>query len=125
MLPSFAHQTITILHPSFITERGSEKANYTEPASLTVVEGCILEPLPSRDAQGDREAVLHEWHLMAPPGTVLASVDMVLLGRVTAEELEAYDGQRLGVHGDPQDWDSPTGLVDYIEARVRSWQHGD
>lgn len=125
MLPSFAHHTITILHPTFIDERGSQKANYALPESLTVVEDCILEPLPSQDAQGDREAVLHEWHLMAPPGTVLRSEDQVLLGEVTLAALPTLPlDRRLGVHGDPQVWDSPTGAVDYVEARVRSWEHG-
>lgn len=125
MLPSFAHHTVTILHPTFDSERGSQKANYAVPASLTVVEGCILEPLASQDAQGNREATLHEWHLMAPPGTVIVSADQILLGAVLPENLGAYTGQRLGVHGDPQEWSSPTGALDYIEMRLRSWVHGD
>lgn len=124
MLPSFSHHTVTILKPTFVNERGSRKADYGTPAQLLVVEECILEPLPSQDAKGDREAVLHEWDLKVPPGTPLVSSDMVLLGVVTADTFPSYDGQRLGVHGDPQAWDSPTGLVDYLQARVREWDHG-
>lgn len=118
MLPSFAHHEIRIVHPTMVNDHGSEVPQYVydpeDESTYEVVEGCIMEPLESQDADGDRAAVLHNWHLMAPPGTSLSSSDLVI-----------FDGVKLGVHGEPQEWEGPTSLTDYLEAHLRTWIHGN
>lgn len=124
MLPSFAHHTVTRIRPTWVLERGSQKADYANPTSLLTIRGCILEPLPSQDAAGDQEATLFEQHLMLPPRSDLISTDLVVVGEVTLAEWPTWLGVKYGVHGDPQQVESPTGVTDYMECRIRVWVHG-
>jgi hypothetical protein len=123
-LPAFAHHTVTRVRPTWILERGSQKADYDHPASLLTIWGCILEPLPSADAAGDQAATLFEQHLMLPPGSDLTATDLVVFGVVSIVDWPTWVGVKYGVHGDPQRVGSPTGAVDYMECRVRAWVHG-
>lgn len=124
MLPSWANQTITRIRPTWFKERGSQKANYDNPASLLIVEGCILEPVASQDARGDREATLFEYHLMLPPESDLLATDLVVEGALSLAGYPAFVGVKYGVHGNPARVKAPMGLTDYIDCRVRVWVHG-
>ena len=121
MLASFAHQTVTRVRPAWVTERGSQKADYVHPASLLVIDGCVVEPVPSQDARGDREATMFEQHLMLPPGSDLKATDLVLLGAVKLADYATFTGTKYGVHGEPEDADSPSGNLAYMECRIRVW----
>ena len=44
MLPSFATQTITIIRPTFVDERGSLVPDWDNPEKTIKVDGCSVQP---------------------------------------------------------------------------------
>lgn len=125
MLPSWANQTVTRIRPAWVTQRGSQKANYENPASLLVIEHCVLEPVDSQDTRGDREATLYEKQLLLPPGSDLRATDLIVEGALALADYPSFVGVKYSVNGEPLVVYSPLGLADYMECRIRAWVHGD
>jgi hypothetical protein len=43
-LPPIATDTITIVHPVIVTDHGAQVPDWSQPATVTTVEGCSVQP---------------------------------------------------------------------------------
>lgn len=102
MLPSWATQTITVVEPTLIDDRGTQVADYDDPASETDITGCSVQPGASAEVLAARQGVSIRWTVYAPPSVA-----------VTAHSAVRYEGNLYDVDGEPQRWSSPTGGLDH------------
>lgn len=104
MLPSFAADTITIVEPVLVDDRGTTVADWTQPpASETEVTGCSVQPGASSEALGGRQGVTVRWTVYAP-----------LSAPVTAHSGVLWHGTLYQVDGEPARWASPTGALGHL-----------
>lgn len=94
MLPSFARQTVNILTPSLIEERGEMVEDWATPESVTV-SGCSVQP-----GSGDRDfehanGVTADYTVYLPPDAVVP--------RRARVALPTTDGQFI-ILGEPEPW---------------------
>lgn len=109
---SFMTADIEVLTPVIVTERGAERADWTqEPTTTTVVPDCSIQPGSPTETLGDRDASEVRWTVFAPPGI---AVDAYSAVRIM--------GDRYQVDGEPQRWVSPTGDLDHTVIRLVDWK---
>lgn len=107
----FAHQTVQLIHPTSVTERGSTRYDYTTAPTTETIERCIMDPQESGEADN---GVLYEYTLRAPAGTNITEFDHV-----------RFKGIDYEVVGKPKVLESPLGLVDGVTANLRTWRYGN
>lgn len=111
MLPSFARKTVTIERAPYIDSRGTQVRDWSQAAAHEVA-GCIVQPVSGSTAWTDpTQAVTVRATLWLPP-----SADVQADDRVTV------DGSRYRIEGAPMAWQSPTGVIDHIEAALVDWR---
>lgn len=111
------NQTVTVLKPAWVAERGNQIPDW-DYATKATVTGCRLQPAQgdevhfsgssSTDGGTARDAVITRFKLFGPPG-----MDVSALDRVT------FRGRTFEVEGPPQHWPSPTGLLVHTELYLR------
>jgi hypothetical protein len=116
---SFANQTITILKPNYIVERGDSIVDWSNPTRLTQ-DRCRLQPrvrdevyFAGTNDQGGvaRDAVLRAYVVFAPYETPITEYDAV-----------EYKGGRFEVEGMVRPWLSATGDLAHIEFIIQEIQ---
>ena len=112
MLPSFASQEITVVHPVWTTDaRNVRKPDYGPAAGRTPVPGCSVQPGASPELVTDgRDTTAIRWTVLAPPSIVVEATDAV-----------EYRGRLYKVDGEPMVWDSPTGALDHVALFLIDW----
>lgn len=111
MLPSFARQTVTRLRATYIEQRGTSVRDWSNPDRLEIA-GCSLQgSTGSTTWNDDRHPSAADATLYAPPGADIADADRI-----------EYRGTVYAVDGIPVEWESPTGAVDHVEARLVTWR---
>lgn len=113
---SFKNQTITVLRPTLIVERGDEVPDWSLPPAQHLIAGCRLQPMSADEvlfsgAGGGgtaRNAVVSRWRLLLPADADLHEHDRV-----------RYEGNDYEVDGLVQHWPSPTGALAHGEAVLR------
>lgn len=100
---SFATDTVTAVHPAWITDHGSQVADW-DNATTDDVTGCRMQPRTGAEILDHRDAVTSRWLLMAPAGSPIYPRD-----RIRWRD-DDYD-----IEGYPQDQPSPTGDLDHME----------
>ena len=111
MLPSWAADTITIVRPSWVEERGKKVPDYRTPAETVTVTGCSVQPAGTSETLTARQAESVRLTVYAPPGTVIGAHDAV-----------DFDGVRYAVDGRSQAWRSPTGAASNVIAYLIDWE---
>ncbi len=111
MLPSWASDAVTIIEPSWVTDRGKSVPDYGSPASQTVVRGCSVQPGAGVENTQARQNVIVRHTAYLPAGT-----------SVTAHSKVRFNGVDYGVDGPPDVWQSPTGAVSHVVARLVDWK---
>ena len=110
MLPSFCRDTVTIKRAQMVDKRGTIVADWLNPQVFTI-GGCSVQPSTStRDFDGRTLGILEEWTLYAPTGADLRAGDRVVWRDTTFE-----------INGAPMPWESPTGRVSHVYARLTEW----
>ena len=115
MLPSFASETVIVVHPAQKSQRGTTVPDWVN-AQRHVVTGCIVQlPSTSMDLDGRTQTEL-SGTLYAPCGSGIRAGD----------HIEWTDGEgvshTLAVDGEPMPWRSPTGRVSHVQARIAEWK---
>lgn len=106
----FANTSITRLRaPLIADEYGTPSAERDwAHATSTVITGCSIQPLIGAEYEVGREAVTVRWKIYAPAGTSLLAGDRVV-----------YGGETYEVDSDGQEWPSPTGNLDHVQAVLK------
>lgn len=110
MLPSFATDTLTVLEPVLVDDRGTLTPDWTQPPTETTITGCSVQPAGS-DETDSRQNVAVRLTVYMPPGSP-----------VTAWSRIRYQGGDYHVDGHPDVWKSPTGSVSHMVARLTQWK---
>ena len=111
MLPSFATDTITVVEPTMVDQRGTLRPTYDPPASTRTVTGCSVQPGAATEDLAGRTQQTVRFTVYAPPGThasALAAVD--------------WEGQRYAVDGQPLAHRSPTGATSHVVLLLVDWK---
>lgn len=103
MLPAWATQSITVVEPTMVDDRGTLVPDYDTPASQTPVAGCSVQPGASAEVLEARQGVSVRWTVYAPASVALTEHSAVRL----------TDGNLYDVDGRPERWPSPTGGLDH------------
>lgn len=108
MLPSFARQTVNILEPSLIPERGELVEDWSM-VTRTPVAGCLVVP-----GNGDRDldhadGVVADYTVYLPPS--------VTVPRRARVELPTTDGDFI-LLGEPEPWIYGMS-TDHVQIRLR------
>ena len=110
-VPFWARQTVTVVEPTLVDDRGTMVADYTVPASEVDVPGCSVQPGASAEVLAARQGVSVRWTVYAPSSVV-----------VTARSAVRYAGTLYQVDGEPQRWPSPTGALDHVVVLLVDWR---
>ena len=111
MLPSFCRDTVTRKRAQQVDNRGTITLDWSNPQTLPIA-GCSVQPNTStRDFDGRTIQVTEEWTLYAPFGSDIAAGDRIEWNGITFE-----------INGAPMPWQSPTGRVSHIWARLAEWR---
>lgn len=108
---SFAQDTITIVEPSIVDDRGTERPDYDNPAARHAVKGCSVQPGANVETLGDRQSSVIRWTVYAPDGAP-----------VRANSCVEFEGVRYSVDGEPQRWRSPLGRASHTMISLIDWQ---
>jgi len=105
---SFKNQTVTVIRPAYIAERGNQVPDWTG-ATEHAVSGCRVQPAPGAEEQSTtRDAIVARWVLFAPAGADIESRDRI-----------RHSGVVYDIDGDLRPWSSPTGALAHLEADLR------
>lgn len=105
MLPSFATQTVDVVRPVYISDRGTQVPDWSAPLVSDVsVSGCSVQPGASEEALLGRQGSTVRWTVFMPPGVTISAYDGVRHNSVIYQ-----------VDGEPKVWPSPTGGLSHIE----------
>lgn len=114
MLPSFALQTVTILTPALIEERGEVVEDWSDPV-VQEISGCSVQPGNGGADFEHADSLTADYTVYLPPETVLPDDSF----RV---ELPTTSGQFV-LLGEPQPW--KFGMrVDNIRIRLERRRDG-
>lgn len=117
MVISFKTETITVIRPTYITERGNQIPDWDNTTEHSVT-GCRVQPMAGEEVlfsgagEGGqaRDAVVSRWKIFGPDG---AAMDLDEQDRVR------HAGIVYEVDGYIQRWPSPTGVLRHDEAVLR------
>ena len=104
MLPSWATQTVTVVHPAMVDDRGTMVPDWSAtPVSEVPVPGCSVQPGATAEVLAARQGSSIRWTVLAPPTLV-----------ATARDGVRFEGVLYQINGEPQPWPSPTGGLDHV-----------
>ena len=111
MLPSFCRDSVTVKRAALVDSRGSKVLDWSNPTEIHLSR-CSVQPSTSaRDFDGRTIQVTEDWTLYAPPGSDIQAGDRIEWNGVTFE-----------IDGAPMPWQSPTGRVSHVWARLKEWR---
>lgn len=103
MLPAWARQSIAVVEPALVDDRGTMVPDWSAtPVSEVTVPGCSVQPGASAEVLEARQGVSVRWTVYAPASVALSAHSAV-----------RYAGRLYDVDGEPQRWPSPTGALDH------------
>lgn len=111
MLPSFVRQSITIVRPTFIDERGSLVPDWDNPEKTIEVDGCSVQPATTSLSQDGRVLGISDgWTAYLPEET-----------DVQAEDHIVWDGNTYEINGEPRKWIGPM-RTSHIQLDLIRWE---
>ena len=111
MLPSWCDDAVTVRRAPLATTGMRTERDWSQAAPHTV-SGCSLQPAGTSTAFGTVDAVAGaDAILYAPPASDIQEGDRVM-----------FAGDTYVVDGIPYEWESPTGRVSHLQARLRRWE---
>lgn len=114
MLPSFAHQHVTVLNPGRTDEWGHEVDDWTNPETVDVT--CVWESSATTlmGTLGGFDVAAASRNVYMPPGTPVTGHSRL--------RFPDDPGRDWEVIGEPAYNESPTGAVSNVTVIVRRWE---
>lgn len=104
---SFLNQTVTVIRPAWVSERGDLVADWINATEHPITK-CRVQPVVGDEIRNNRDAVITRWTLFAPTGADIESTDRV-----------RHAGTVYDVDGDIRRWPSPTGELASTQATLQ------
>lgn len=104
-------ETVTVIEPSWVDDRGTMRADYDNPESTTPVTGCSVQPGASSEDLQNRTQNTIRWTVFARK-----------IVRVSDHAAIEYAGVRYSLSGSAAYWKSPTGAVSNTTLSVVDWE---
>lgn len=106
-------KTIEVLTAQKTTDpySGEPVDDWTQTPSTVTVKGCDVQPGTTQEYLLNRDNVLVAWTVFAPVGT-----------QVTAYNRVRFNGTVYTVYGQPAEWDSTSGRLNYVEIVLQDWR---
>lgn len=115
MLPSFAHERVTVVRPGSKSSRGTTVPDWAN-AQRRVITGCLVQtPNTTMDMDGRQQTALLGT-LFAPPRADLRAGDRI----EWADPMGV--AHAFAIVGVPMPWTSPTGRVSHVQATITEWE---
>ncbi|EPD63175.1 hypothetical protein [Streptomyces sp. HGB0020] len=105
MIVKLGAHTVTVLRPPGNDAFGDPVGG--DPAE-TEVTGAFMQPVQTSERTDDRDTVEASWTCFLPPDTDLRPTDQI-----------RFRGLVYEVDGEPQPFDTRTGVTHHIEVRLR------
>lgn len=110
MLPSWCRHSVIVSRAPLVTRNRREERDWAN-AQCHTITGCSVQPSGTSTDFGGVDAVATaDAILYAPYGADIAEGDRI-----------QYGGATFVIDGIPYPWDSPTGRVSHLQARLRKW----
>lgn len=115
MLPSWCRDAVTVVRPAATEQRGTVVPDWAN-AQRHSVTGCSVQVPTTSMALDGREQTALRGTLYAPPTASIRAGDRI--------EWTDFTGvaHSFLVDGEPMPWQSPTGRVTHIQARLAEWE---
>ena len=110
-LPAWAADTVTIITPSWRTERGKQIPDYDNPAAVREINGCSVQPAGTDETLAARQATTVRLTVYLPADTVVDAHDAVVVR-----------GTRYHADGAGEQWRSPTGALNHTIVNLFDWE---
>ena len=106
-----APDTITILRPVMVNDRGTQVPDWSQPPVETVsVKGCSVQPQTGADDRSQRDALSGVFVVYAPPETRVGAFDQVFVADYSSP---------LKTTGEPVRW--TIGFLDHVVLDLADW----
>lgn len=111
MLVSWASQTLTVVSPIFIDDRGKKVATFPPDAPRREVPGCDVQPGGSSEDLALRQNLIIRFTALLPAGAIVSESDQII-----------YQNRPFAIDGAIEDWFSPTGAISYRKLVLIDWK---
>lgn len=108
---SFADDTVEVITPSQVDDRGTLVMDYDRPESVVEVKGCSVQPGASAEDIAARSHVTIRHTAFLPADAPVAYLDAI-----------KFEGVRYSIDGAPVLWKSPTGQVSNKVVYLIDWK---
>lgn len=109
MFPSFAAQTLELLTAVETSDHGNVVRTY--PTTGTILRGCVVDPVQSREDNINRNATITQYSVQVPPKYTVGDDDHI-----------KYRGKTYQIVGEVQFQASPTGTLDQLVFVMERWE---
>jgi hypothetical protein len=110
-LPPIATDTITIVHPVIVTDHGAQVPDWSQPATVTTVEGCSVQPSGGSEDRAHRDQLGAQFTVFAPPETAVDALDRVYVGTYPSP---------LRLSAEPIRW--AVGFLEHVQLHLVAWE---
>lgn len=115
MLPSWCRDSVTVVRPVRALQRGTTVPDWSN-AQTHALTGCSVQLTTTSMALDGREQTALRGTLYAPPASDVRAGDRIDWNDPTGV------AHSLLVDGEPMPWQSPTGRVMHVQARLAEWR---
>lgn len=103
--------SVTVIEPSWVDDRGTMRADYDNPVSSTPVSGCSVQPGASSEDLQNRTQNTIRWTAFIRKITPVSDHAAI-----------EYGGTRYSLSGSAAHWKSPTGAVSNTTLSLVDWE---
>lgn len=105
------NESITVVEPSWVDDRGTMRPDYESPVSSMVVDGCSVQPGASSEDMQNRTQNTIRWTVFIKRIIPVGDHDALM-----------FDGVLYQLSGSAAYWKSPSGAVSNTTLQLVDWE---
>lgn len=105
------NETVQVVVPTWVDDRGTPKADFDNPVSVTDVVGCSVQPGASSEDLQNRTQNTIRWTVFIKRIVPVGDHDALL-----------FDGVLYSLSGSAAYWKSPSGAVSNTTLQLVDWE---
>lgn len=108
---SIMRQSVELVEPSWVDDRGTPTADYDAPLSRRTVNNCSVQPGASSEDLQNRTQTTIRCNVYLPGDVPVSDVAQVI-----------HKGTKYSINGGIEEWDSPTGRLSHKVLNLVDWE---